>query len=132
MKNKKKGDSVSAVPITERFNGDVVDDGDINSAPLEVTDAVVEELLVVEGEKEERRDSIRSNTKHYLNGENEWKLIAKSYNDVLDWEHTTMAMVVGDGVLMCLKEAVGQKIDTTMCYVPGVKISKVGDKFIVL
>lgn len=122
-KTKKVDGSIS---ISDRFNAEV---GDINSEPLEVTEAIVEELLVVEREKEERRESIRSNTRHYLNGENEWKLIAKSYNDILDWEHTTMAMEVGNsGVLVCLKEAVGQKIDTTMCFVSGASLSSYDDE----
>jgi hypothetical protein len=125
-KKKTTGDYFEPIPeVTPMVEFD--ETAEYNSAPLELTEELEEELLGIEREKDKIRESIRSHTEHYLNGLNEWKLIAKTYNNTLDYEHTTMAMFVGKGVLMCLKEAVGQKMSTTMCYVPGVRILSMED-----
>ena len=91
-----------------------------------MTDDIRDAILEEDKEKEEKQKEIRSKTEHFTNGVNEWKLIAKTYNNFLDWEHVTQAMEVGGGCLVCVKEAIGQKMHSTMTYVPGVFLIKVG------
>lgn len=87
-----------------------------------MTDELRDELLEEERKKEEKQKEVRSKTQHFTNGVNEWRLIAKTYNDLLDWEHVTTAMNVGSGCLVCVKEAIGQRMTSTVTYVPGVQI----------
>lgn len=98
------------------------DYGDKDAPPLEMTDELNEELIELEREKEEKQKEIRSKTEHFTNGINEWQLIAKTYNNILDWEHVTQAMKVGSGCLVCVKEAIGQRMHSTMTYVPNVRL----------
>lgn len=92
--------------------------------PLELTDELQRELVEKEKEKEKERERIRAKTKHYTNGINEWQLIAKTYNDFLGYEHVTTAMQVGNGILVCVKEAIDQKMTSTVTYVPNMTIYK--------
>lgn len=110
---------------------DVEDLGEKNAPPLEMTDELKEELLEGEKEKVKRQKEIRSKTVHYLNGVNEWKLIAKTGNEILDWEHITQAMPVGNaGCIVMVKESIGQKMHSTMTFVPGVFLSEENNKWI--
>ena len=96
--------------------------------PLELTDELQRELVEKEKEKEKEREKIRAKTKHYTNGVNEWQLIAKTYNDFLGYEHVTTAMQAGRGVLICVKEAIDQKMTSTVTYAPNMILYKATDE----
>lgn len=121
----------------ERF-GDVQDivelPGDKDAPPLEMTAEIEAELLEGEEIKEKKREEGRSQTKHYDNGRNIWRLIAKTSNEFLDWEHVTTAMNVPGGVVMLVKEAIGQRMHSTAVFVPGAKVeeSSIDGKWIIL
>lgn len=90
-----------------------------NNLPAkEMTKEDLGEILAQQEEDDVKRDEIRSSTKHFTNDKNEWKLVHKTYNNNLDWELTTMAMKIGTrGVLVHIKEAIGQKITSTSQYI---------------
>jgi len=108
----------------DRFN-DSGETGEVNAPPLEFGIEDLEEFHRQEAEKEQKRLETSSQTKTYDNGKNVWQLITKTYNDFLSWEHVTTAMNVPGGVLVCVKEAIGQKSDSTMAFVPGACVRKV-------
>jgi len=110
----------------------VFNDEQTNAPPLEMGEDDLATIMEKEGKGEEVQEEVKSATKHFLNGTNEWQLIAKTYNDMLMWEHTTTAMAVGDGVLVCVKEAIGQKNNTTVCFVPDVSLIKEDKKWILV
>lgn len=102
-------------------------EGDKDTPPLELDEQTMNELAEEEKKKEEKQKEIRNATIHYTNGENEWKLIAKTYNNLLDWEHVTTAMQVGSGILVCIKEAIGQRMTSTVTYAPNMMLWKNND-----
>jgi len=106
--------------------------GDKDTPPLEMTEDLNAELMEEEREKEEKQKEIRSKTEHFTNGVNEWQLIAKTYNNILDWEHVTTAMQVGNGCLICVKEAIGQRMHSTMTFVPLLRLVKEDKKWFLI
>lgn len=103
--------------------GDVEDEGEVNAPPLEFSMEELEQFHKEEAEKEQQRLDNSSKTETYGNGRNVWRLISKTYNDFLGWEHVTTAMEIpNSGVLVCVKEAIGQKSDSTVCFIPGSKL----------
>lgn len=112
---------------TERFNkaqGIVELPGEKDAPPLEMTAEIEAELLEGEERKEKKREEGRSQTKHYDNGQNIWRLIAKTSNEFLDWEHVTTAMNVPGGVVMLVKEAIGQRMHSTAVFIPGAVVKE--------
>jgi len=102
--------------------------GEKDAPPLEMTEELEVELLEGEREKEEKKRETRKSTEHYSNGKQEWKLLTKTWNEVLGWEHTTTVMQLPTGVLFCVKEAIGQKADSTTTFVPGLILSEINGK----
>lgn len=99
--------------------------GEENAPPLEMTDEDLEGIVAKQVGQNEQQVAIRSNTEHYNNAVNKWELIAKTWNKALDWEHVTTAMNVGSlGCLVMVKEAIGNKMHSTMTYVPGCRITE--------
>jgi hypothetical protein len=103
--------------------------GEKDAPPLEMTDDLLEELTAEEKLKEEAQEETRSQTQHYTNGVNEWVLIAKTYNNILAYEHVTTAMEVAGGCLVCVKEAIGQKMHSTVTFVPGIRLTEQKEQF---
>lgn len=130
----KKSNRISDAELTDsgaaisRFdNGET---GDVNAPPIEWTEEEKALFAMEEAEKDAKRIDISSNTTTYGNEINVWRLISKTYNEFLQYEHVTTAMQMGYmGVLVCVKEAVGNKSDTSTCFIPGVSLSLVGDKY---
>lgn len=119
----------------EEFKGEpdsmIPETGENNKPPLELDDTAKEEILAKQEQDDIKREEIRSATEIYTNKKNEWKLVAKTYNNQLDWEHTTMAMAIGSrGVLVHIKEAVGQKINATSVYIDNGKLIEENGKWI--
>jgi hypothetical protein len=106
--------------------------GTDNAPPLELDKEALGEILEKQSLEDEKRDEVRNSTESFGNGENEWKLIQKTYNNFLDWEHVTTAMKVGTrGVIVHVKEAVGQKVNSTSIYIDNGKlVEKKGKWFI--
>lgn len=100
----------------------VEDEGQVNAPPITFSEAELEQFHKEEAEKERQRLENSSRTETYGNGRNVWRLISKTYNDFLGWEHVTTAMALDHGVLVCVKEAIGQKSDSTVCFIPGAKL----------
>jgi hypothetical protein len=123
----KRGDNPSVFFEQLEVNADAV----VNGAPLEMTDRLMEELVQREEEKEEEKEKVHSRTEHYNNGANIWRLIAKTYNVYLSYEHVTTAMVVPGGVLVCVKEAVGQKSDSSVCFIPNARLVEIDSKWVI-
>ena len=90
-----------------------------DAPPLEITEELEAKLIEEEEKKEGSREKLRAQTKIYDNGKNVWRLITKTSNEFLDWEHVTTAMEVGAGCIVMVKEAIGQKMHSTATYVPG-------------
>jgi len=102
---------------------DAEETGEVNAPPLQFTEEELEAFNEQEAEKDKQRLEIKSKTETYGNGSNVWRLISKTYNDFLGYEHVTTAMQIGEkGVLVCVKEAIGQKSDSTVCFIPGAKL----------
>ena len=104
-------------------------EGDINAEPMEMSEELREELLREEEKKDEEKERVSNSTKHYDNGYNIWRLISKTWNEILGWEHVTTAMEVPGGVLVCVKESIGNKMHSTMTFVPGAKLTSDEDKY---
>lgn len=104
-------------------------EGDYNAPPLSMTDELEKELLEGEREKEKEAERVRSHTSHYNNGVNEWQLIAKTWNATLGWEHVTTAMKVVGGVIVCVKDAIGQKSSMSTTFLPGAILVLKDDKY---
>jgi len=102
-----------------------------NAPPLELTEEIEKELIEGEVRKDVDRDRLRSQTKLYDNGVNVWRLITKTTNEFLDWEHVTTAMEVGGGCVVMVKEAIGQKMHSTAVYISGAKLRMENDKWVV-
>jgi hypothetical protein len=129
--NKKANDALEAElgvngtpEIEEAITEEVVPTDDpveeLNAPPMEMSDEQRLELLQREGEKEKKREEIRGKIQHHLNGKNEWKLIAKTWNDFIEFEHVTMAMEVGTrGILVMVKEKLGAKVTSTAAFIDG-------------
>lgn len=100
----------------------VEDQGQVNAPPIIFTKEEYHEFHRQEDEKDKQRLENSTKTETYGNGRNVWRLISKTYNDFLGWEHVTTAMAVEHGVLVCVKEAIGQKSDSTVCFIPGSKL----------
>jgi hypothetical protein len=105
---------------TDTINMEV---GDRNAPPIEMTDKDLAEIVAKRKTQEAEQEKTRSGTMHFNNGTNEWRLIAKTYNNFMEWEHVTTAMQMGDeGCLVCVKEAIGQKMHSTMTFVPRISL----------
>ena len=126
------GKKTSEIYVIDPEEVDYEFKGEENAPPLEMTDDLQDELMEEEREKEERQKEIRGKTKHFTNGDNEWQLIAKTYNNIMDWEHVTQAMRVGTGCLVCVKEAIGQRMHSTMTYVPNVRLEELNGKWYII
>ena len=131
-------EDLEAIPVNaeemEQFKGQ--DDsmlpqmGDDNLPPLELSAEDEEAILAKQAKDDEQRAINRSKTETYSNGSNEWKLIERTFNNTLDWEHTTKAMQIGTrGVLVHIKEAVGQKINSTSVYIDNGKLVETKGKW---
>jgi len=118
--------------VEDRFN-DSEETGEVNAPPITFSEQELDEFHRQEAEKEEKRLETSSKTETYGNEMNVWRLIAKTYNDFLGWEHVTTAMQISDlGVLVCIKEAIGQKSDSTVTFIAGAKLVLVEDKWVIL
>ena len=101
----------------DKFNDEMQEIVEERNESLELTDEVMEEILLKQEEGEERGREVKSSTKHYDNGINVWRLIAKTENPYLQWEHTTMAMATGKtGVLVSVKEGFGNQTKIGLSY----------------
>lgn len=119
LKNEDFGEAIGDIEIIE----EVEETGTFNAPPLELTKEVEAEIMAKQLQDDEKRKETKSNTEEFTNGKNEWKLINKVYNNVLGWEHTTMAMRVGTrGVIVHVKEALDQKVNSTSTYIDNGKL----------
>lgn len=77
--------------------------GDANLPPMEMSQEDFDALIQKEEKNRTHLEQVRNASKHYGNGENEWKLIQKTYNNELGYQHMTMAMKLGTrGILVCV------------------------------
>lgn len=98
--------------------------------PLELSEKEKLDLLAKEGDKERKKAEIKSHIQHFVNGSNEWKLISKTWNDFLEFEHTTMAMKVGTrGIIVHIKEKLGNIVSSTSLFISGGKMREVDKKW---
>lgn len=103
--------------------------GDNNLPQMELSENI-EEIMAKQELDDLQRKSISDSTEHYVNGKNEWRLIAKTENKLLGWEHVTTAMQVGSrGVLIHVKEAIDQKVNATTAFVENGKIEFENGKY---
>lgn len=100
-------------------NVEVVDMKDMPKVEEDFTDVVVEK----EEHDQKTQEIAKASLVRYLNGVNEWKLIAETRNDFLGWRSTTTAMnIPGLGVVLCIREGLDSKLSVTSQLLPGCNI----------
>ncbi len=108
---------------------DVKDDGEKNSAPLELTVELKDELLEKEAKNTAHLEEVRNASVHFNNGKNEWKLIQKTYNNELGYQHMTMAMKIGTrGVLVVITEGLNNRTTMTSMFLDNGVLDSTIDK----
>lgn len=99
--------------------------GEDNQPPLEMTEKLKEEILDKVGVEDTYIQKVRSQSQHFGNGKNDWKLINKTFNNALDYNFTTFAMKVGTrGVVVCTIEALNAKTNMSTVYIDNGKLEE--------
>lgn len=89
-----------------------------NAPPLELSEEITDELIEKEAENETYIHKVRSASIHFNNGRNEWKVIQKTYNNALGYQHMTMAMQLSTrGLLVCVMESLDNKTTMSTQYI---------------
>jgi len=111
---------------------EIEETGEHNLPALDLDQEALDEIMSKQAADDSNREANRNQTKMFGNDVNEWKLIQKTYNDNLDWEHVTTAMRVGNrGIIVHVKEAIGQKVNATSVFIDNGKLVEVKGKWVI-
>lgn len=130
-----ENDDMEEYLSTENFGTDpeeIEETGNPNMEAIKLDEKAVAEICDKQDEDDIKREELRSATEMYGNGANEWRLIQKTYNNNLDWEHVTTAMQIGTrGIIVHVKEAVGQKVNATSVFIQNGLLQEIKGKWFI-